>query len=108
MKKLIVVLIILAVYINSAIAKEVDKLTVKGATIRVGQLSDDVGPILVKLHKYKVNHQITYSDPQKPWVGNLTSTKENYKVGNKKFSIVISRVKDPGPFRITKIITDEK
>ncbi len=100
----IIILLSIFVFCVSAYAAEVSKISVKGNTIKVGQTSDEARFTISKWYKYQTKYELTHSDPSNPGPGNLTSSKVYYKIGDKKFYMIISRTKDPGPFRITKIV----
>ena len=76
----------------------VNQITVKGKLIKVGDLADDVFRILMP---EDTQGQEVTKDPKNP--RSLVVTKY-YRVEGKAFALVLKRIKDPGPYRVEKII----
>ena len=89
--KIIILLSILFAF--TFYAAEVSKISVKGNTIKVGQTSDEARFTISKWYKYQTKYELTHSDPSNPGPGNLTSSKVYYKIGDKKFYMIISGLK---------------
>jgi hypothetical protein len=78
----------------------VDALRVGNAVIRVGDLTDDVFPILLP---YKTGTPETRNDPDNP---TSLAVRHRYRIDRKAYIVEARRREDPGPYRVFAIYTE--
>jgi hypothetical protein len=83
------------------IPQVIGQITVRGKRIKVGDLADDVMKILKPEDTLKL--EIAH-DPNHPQ--SLVVTRY-YSVEGKVFALELKKAKDPGPYRLEKIILDK-
>jgi hypothetical protein len=81
-------------------ADEVKSIKVRGKTISINDTADQVFRVV---NKNDVVNQSVEKDPSNP---NSLLVVKNYKVSKKKFTIYFARIKDPGPYKVVRIVTD--
>lgn len=82
-------------------AAEVTSLQIRGKSIKVGDTADHVFSILKKDEMLK---QDVGRDPKNP---NSLALMKHYKAEGKSFTLAFARVRDPGPYVVTKIVLDQ-
>ena len=83
---------------NIPTASEVNSLSIRRETIKTGDTSDQVFKIL------KNSDMVSQNISKDPKISDSFLIVENYEVNGQKFTIHFSRIKDPGPYKVIKII----
>jgi hypothetical protein len=86
---------------TSQIPRIISQITVRGKRIKVGDLADDVMKILKPEDTLKLEIE---QDPKNP--ESLVVTRY-YRLEGKVFALELKKAKDPGPYRLEKIILDK-
>jgi hypothetical protein len=77
---------------------EVNSMIIRGKTIKIGDTADYVFKILTNADLLSQN---VSKDPNNP---NSLLAIKNYEADGQKFTIYFSRIQDPGPYKVVKII----
>ena len=73
-------------------------VSIRGETIKIGDTSDQVFKIL------KDSDLMSQDISKDPKIPNSLLVVKRYEVNGQKFTIHFSRIKDPGPYKVIKII----
>jgi hypothetical protein len=93
--------ILLFVATSATEAKEVRSITVRGATVAVGDTADELAAILRPSDVVREKGQKDLETSRGFYAIRL------YKVDGREFALHFARLRDPGPFEVIKIVTTD-